>query len=235
MPSKSTDAIIIHSIDFRESDKIICALTRDQGMINAIARGAKRSKKRFPGTLEPFCEVVLDLFSRKGMELQSIESAKLKTANLGIRENLALFAHASVLLEIVRENLGPQDPSPETFVCLREALSTMEKSRHWFPVWSIGLLSILRSLGYGIDLHDRAANSHTGAALGPFSRLSPEAYACLEKGVSLNHEVLAKLSVRSGAQREISRCLLQVCTAISEKPLKSGTFLAKLLDLDMKQ
>ncbi|MGC9323416.1 MAG: DNA repair protein RecO [Desulfomonilia bacterium] len=233
MPRVTTDAIIIGHIDYLESDKIICALTRDHGIINAIARGAKRSKKRFPGTLEPFCEVVLELFSRRGMDLYRIESATLRTANLGIREDLALFAHASILLEVIREHLGPQDPSPEAFECLKGALTSMESARHWFSVWSIALLSILRTLGYGIDL--TGPIKECGDTLSPFSRLSPEAFVCLEKGMALDPGVLTKLSVGHSAQREITRCLLQVCTTISEKPLKTAAFLAKLLDLDMNQ
>ncbi|MBN2297651.1 MAG: DNA repair protein RecO, partial [Deltaproteobacteria bacterium] len=97
----TTDAIILHCIDFAESDKIVCALTRDKGVIHAIARGAKRSKKRFPGTLEPFCEVTLDIFTRRSGDLQRIESANLLRANLAIREDLEILAHASVLIELV--------------------------------------------------------------------------------------------------------------------------------------
>ncbi|MFY9397891.1 MAG: recombination protein O N-terminal domain-containing protein, partial [Desulfomonilia bacterium] len=65
----STQAIVLSSIDFMESDKIVCALTRDKGVVHAIAKGAKRSRKRFPGTLEPFCEVSMDIFIKREGDL----------------------------------------------------------------------------------------------------------------------------------------------------------------------
>ena len=112
MPRYTSEAIILHTTDFLESDKIVHALTREQGLISAIAKGAHRSTRRFPGTLEPFCEVTLEVHQGRGTDLQRIESASLINANLGIREDLSLIGYSSVLLEVVKENLGPYDPSP---------------------------------------------------------------------------------------------------------------------------
>ena len=75
MPRYSSEAIILHTTDFLESDKIVHALTREQGLISAIAKGAHRSKMRFPGTLEPFCEVTLEVHQGRSSDLQRIESA----------------------------------------------------------------------------------------------------------------------------------------------------------------
>jgi len=125
MPRYTTEAIILHTDDFLESDKIVHALSRDQGLISAIAKGAHRSRKRFPGTLEPFCEVCLEMHKGRGADLQRIESAVLIDAHFGIREELSLLGHASVLLEVIRENLGPYDPVPATYECLRGALAVL--------------------------------------------------------------------------------------------------------------
>ena len=163
MPRYTSEAIILHTTDFLESDKIVHALTREQGLISAIAKGAHRSKKRFPGTLEPFCEVTLEVHQGRSSDLQRIESATLINANLGIREDLSLIGYSCVLLEVVKENLGPYDPSPVTYECLRKALSVMDPCRQWFPLWSISMVNILRSLGYGIDFESLARGvDHAG-------------------------------------------------------------------------
>jgi DNA repair protein RecO (recombination protein O) len=235
MPRYSTEAIILHTNDFLESDKIVHALTRDQGLIAAIAKGAHRSKKRFPGTLEPFCEVILDVHRGRGSDLQRIESAMLINANLGIREDLSLLGHSAVLLEVVKENLGPYDPSPATYECLRNALSVMDPGRQWFPLWSISMVNILRSLGYGIDFDSLAQGvDHSGNGTERM-RLSAEARMFLEKGSCLDKDVLSRVSVSSQARMEITSYLLRMCSKVSERPLKTAMFLAKLLDLDMNQ
>lgn len=235
MPRYSTEAIILHTNDFLESDKIVHALTRDQGLIAAIAKGAHRSKKRFPGTLEPFCEVTLEVHRGRGSDLQRIESAILINANLGIREDLSLLGHSAVLLEVVKQNLGPYDPSPTTYECLRNALSAMDPSRQWFPLWSISMVNILRSLGYGIDFDSLAQGMDRSGNGTQRVRLSTEACMFLEKGSCLDKDVLSRVSVSSQARREITSYLLRLCSKVSERPLKTAMFLAKLLDLDMNQ
>ncbi len=231
----TTEAIILYCIDFLESDKIVCALTKDQGVIHAIARGAKRSKKRFPGTLELFCEVTLDMFSRRGGDLLRIESASLITANLPIREDLELLAHASVLIELVKEHLGELDPNPATYESLRQALSAMEPGVQWFSIWCVSMVNILACLGYGIDLKGLRGSAQRRTIYPAAEQLSKEAYTFMTRGALLDSSILKKLSIGREARREITEFLLTVGNRISEKKLKSATFLAKLLDLNIIQ
>ncbi len=229
----STDAIIIHCIDYLESDKIVCALTRDRGIIHAIAKGAKRSKKRFPGTLEPFCEVSLDVFLKKEGGLHRLESAQLTDAHLGIRESLDGLAHSTILLELVREHLGQLDPSPSTYEHLKNALKAMEPEKQWFPVWCISLMNILSSLGYGLDLKNQSSIGHRKWM--PSTMLSREAALVLLNASRLEKEVLQRLAINASLRREITAFLLGVCNHVSDKRLKSGSFLAKLLDFKLNQ
>lgn len=233
MPRFTTDAIILHCIDFAESDKIVCALTKDRGIIHAIARGAKSSRKRFPGTLEPFCEVTLDLFSRRSGDLQRIESANLLNANLPIREDLEVLAYASVLIELVKEHLGELDPSPSTYEILSDALVAMEPGVQWFSVWCMSMVSILASLGYGLDLEGKQGAAPKRVQELISHRLSKEAHMFLLRGKSLDGAVLRKLAAGYQAKRELTAFFLEMCNTISEKRLKSAAFLAKLLDLNM--
>lgn len=235
MPRYATEAIILESRDFLESDKIVCVLSKEQGLITAIAKGAHRSKRRFPGTLEPFCEVVLEIFSRRGADLHRIESATLIHANLGIREDLALLGHAAVLMEVVKENLGLFDPAPATYECLREALSAMDGCRQWFENWSVSMLHILRSLGYGIDTKTLPRTHYRGISGVLEDTLSSEACMFLGKGMNLSQKVLSRVTVSQQARREIDSYLLRLCTHLCERPLKSVIFLAKLLDLNLNE
>ncbi|MCU0577392.1 MAG: DNA repair protein RecO [Desulfobacterota bacterium] len=234
MPRYSTEAIILNAIDFLESDKIIHALTREQGLITAIAKGAHRSRKRFPGTLEPFCEVCLEVHKGRGSDLQRIESAVLINANLSIREDLALLGYSAVLLEMVKENLGPYDPVPATYECLRNSLAVLDAGRQWFPLWSFAMVNLLRLLGYGIELESFASRRDHPDNPSP-GGLSAEACMFLEKGSRMGREVLCRVNVSAQGKREITLFLLRMCTRVSVRPLKTVAFLAKLLDLDMNQ
>jgi recombinational DNA repair protein (RecF pathway) len=171
----------------------------------------------------------MDVFNKGNTDLHRIESAMLINANLGIREELSLLGHASILVEVVKENLGPYDPVPATYECLRKALSGMEGTRLWYPIWCVSMVNILKTLGYGVDF--KAFSQEISRSNG----LSSEAHMFLVKGVDLNQEVLSRIAVSVKARREISSYMLRLCTKVSERPLKSAGFLAKLLDLNMNQ
>lgn len=172
----------------------------------------------------------MDIFIKREGDLHRLESAQLIDAHLAIREDLELLAHATVLLELIKEHLGPMDPSPATYEHLRKALGLMEPRTQWFSVWCVALVNILSSLGYGLDL--TGAGSAGGARRISAAMLSREASTFLARASRLDSEVLTRLSVKESLKREITAFLLAVSNKISEKRLKSVSFLAKLLDFD---
>ncbi|MCZ6822253.1 MAG: DNA repair protein RecO, partial [Deltaproteobacteria bacterium] len=49
-----TRALVLRTFDLAESDRLVHLYTEDLGRVSAIAKGARRSQRRFPGTLEIF-------------------------------------------------------------------------------------------------------------------------------------------------------------------------------------
>src|SRR3990170_904561 len=72
----STEAIILNSFDYGESDRILAFYTKEFGKLRGIAKGARRSKRRFVGNICPPSYVNL-LFSRGNGELAIVEEASL--------------------------------------------------------------------------------------------------------------------------------------------------------------
>jgi DNA repair protein RecO (recombination protein O) len=234
MPKHTSDAIILNTKDYLESDKIVCAFTRTHGVINAIAKGAKRSKRRFSGTLEPFSEVDLFYSFKEGFDLMMIESAQLISANLGIREDLSLLAHASILAEVTMVLSGPHDPTPGAYEHLRDALSCMDKDKQWFSPWSISMLHLFKDFGYGIDIDVLSKNSSPLIIRGKnMPPLSQEALAFIRKGLDISSPVLTRIVLSPWAKKEVEMFLLVLAGRLADNPPKSVGFLAKLLDVDL--
>ena len=224
MPRTKTRAIILNTRDYSESDRIIIMLSSNIGLINAIAKGARRSAKRFPGTLEPFSEIEAELFIKPGTELLRLEEAKLVNANLWAREGLNLFAYASVLLEILAVNLAPHDPHPQTFDVLKKAMACFRTEKNWFCFWASALAGILKTIGYGIDVKEVLAK---GEPL-PMDGMSGESVRFMEQSCVLEPELLSRLHISARAKNEISLFLLELCEKVSHRPLKTIEFLKGL-------
>ena len=96
-----TLAIVIHSLDYGESDRIVTFYSSDFGKIKGIAKGARRSKKRFSNALEPssYCNII---FSKKGRgTLALIEGCDVIDHHANIREDLHKTLLSSYLTELI--------------------------------------------------------------------------------------------------------------------------------------
>lgn len=130
--TKSTLAIVLRSVDFRESDRVVTLLTEQYGRLGVVARGARRSKRRFSGALEPF--LLLDIQFRLGRgELAHLEQARVKTAFPGIIKSLKKIDVAGAALDLVRVGTPPRERDSTLFstvVTLFQLLDSAEGSFH---------------------------------------------------------------------------------------------------------
>jgi DNA repair protein RecO (recombination protein O) len=98
----ATQALLLRRIDFGESDLVVHLLTPRTGRISAIAKGARRSTRRFPGTLDFFNLLQVEIAPvRRSGALARLEHARLVHSFARLRTDPARFALASYLLELL--------------------------------------------------------------------------------------------------------------------------------------
>ncbi len=124
-----TPAIVIRARAFGESDKIVTFLTRDLGKLSGIAKGAKRSKRRFVNVLEPFTHVNVRLRERGSSDLAFINACELLDAYHTFARDLTKFAHASYVLELTDRLVRGQEAGAEIYDLVRETLALLDRSR----------------------------------------------------------------------------------------------------------
>jgi DNA repair protein RecO (recombination protein O) len=109
MQKLTTEALVLRAVDLGESDRVVHLLTPETGRIAAIAKGARRSVKRFPGTLDFFNQLHVQLERKRGVaQLARLEHARLLRAFHGLREDAGRFALGCYLLELL-DRLAPED------------------------------------------------------------------------------------------------------------------------------
>jgi DNA repair protein RecO (recombination protein O) len=98
-----TEAIVLHLLDYGESDRIVTFFTTRFGKLRGIAKGARRSKKRFANALEPFSYSQI-LFSRRGPDsLALIEASDVICHFPAIRADLEKTLCASYLIDLTNQ------------------------------------------------------------------------------------------------------------------------------------
>ena len=149
MPAiRSSPAIVLRSWAYGESDKIVSFLTRDFGKIRGIAKGARRSRKRFLNVLEPFTLVQLRFHQRSNSPLAFVHACDWVHVFRDITRTLAKIAHASYLVEITDELTRDGDDSLLLFDHLRDGLRFLEENEASTGFLTAFELTLLRLAGF---------------------------------------------------------------------------------------
>src|SRR5574339_359019 len=77
MPVYKSDALILRTYSLGESDRIVVFLTRDRGKKRGVAKSARRSRRRFGGSLEPLTEVRVAYYESARRELVGLNYAEM--------------------------------------------------------------------------------------------------------------------------------------------------------------
>ncbi len=127
--SLATASIILRRMDFSEYDYIIDFLTRDHGKISAIAKNAKKSKKRFAGVLEPFsCLDANFAVPKNGRgNLLLLKEVVLTHPFAGMRNDAEKIAYASYWSEMINRWVVSGGFQNNLFALFFHALTMLDK------------------------------------------------------------------------------------------------------------
>jgi DNA repair protein RecO (recombination protein O) len=157
-PTYITPALVLRVSDFGESDRIVTLLTEHHGKVQALARGAKNSRRRFGAALGMFgCgEAVL----RERRDLWLLQELHSHRGFLRLGQELGRFGHASYACELCQHLCPPHAPEPAVFQLLLALLDRLDRlplsERPAVEPLRTFELRILSAVGLGLSLRSCA-------------------------------------------------------------------------------
>lgn len=148
MSNCRTLGIVLHSTDHGEADKIVTFFSPDLGRVSAIAKGAKRSQKRFVNKLEEFSLLQIMYRPARGDGLLFLSEADLENAYLPIRTHYDRYVAAMYAGELTLRFTREHDPDPEIFTLLAWAMEELAEGRDPLAVAAFFHLRLLGAAGY---------------------------------------------------------------------------------------
>ncbi len=118
----ASNAVVLRSFKLGESDRLVTFLTREAGMVKAVAKGAVKSRKRFGGVLLTGNHVAIRVFIKKKTTLHRLDAADLVEAYSALSNDPALFAAGSHLLELTGAFAVQGENDPRQFALLTSTL-----------------------------------------------------------------------------------------------------------------
>jgi DNA repair protein RecO (recombination protein O) len=144
VPLVKTPAIVLQSRKWGDADRIVTFFTLRLGKLRGVARGARRMKSRFGGTVEPFTLCQLDLFEKPGDSLYRISHVAIHEPFAKFRGDLSLMTAAGRMVNLVGAVTAEGDAEPRVFDMLEQGLRSLLTSRD--TAWTT-LLFQIRLLG----------------------------------------------------------------------------------------
>ena len=165
---QQTQAVVIKVADHGESDKIVTTYCPDLGKLTGIAKGAKRSKKRFVNKLEPYSYLNIEFAASKRSGLVRIDQAELLNPFPTLRTEYERFSAAALVCELILHWTKENDADRQLFYLLVWTLENLNSGKPWVEAIIFFQLKLFTLLGYQPHLEGCMGCGSLEAGQGPY-------------------------------------------------------------------
>ena len=148
----STPAFVLRTRPYGESDRIVTLITEQHGKLAGIAKGAKNSRRRFAGTLEPFVRIRAVFQQRASSDLVFLLRCEFVGALRAFGRDLDRFAAGSYVLELTDRMVFGRESGGEVYRLVHDALTLLDAGAACDPLLRAFELHLLTATGYGPSL-----------------------------------------------------------------------------------
>lgn len=116
----NVEALVIRVRDLGEADKILVLLTREEGKVEAVARGARRPRSRFAAASQLFTQIQAGLFH--GRSLDTLSQVEIMESFRHMREDLLRMAYGTYVCEVMDEMVKEKQRQESAYLLLLTTL-----------------------------------------------------------------------------------------------------------------
>lgn len=153
MAEIKTEALILKTIPFKETSKIVRMYTRDKGKLAVIAKGASRSKSDFRGKLDPLNYIEAIIYYKESREVQTLGEIELIKSFLQKCQDYEGIYYGMAILEALDKFIDGTEDNFEVFRLTVETLKRVDREPKFAKAMLVYyLLHLADILGYRINL-----------------------------------------------------------------------------------
>ncbi|MCL6585362.1 MAG: DNA repair protein RecO [Anoxybacillus sp.] len=241
------EAIVLRTVDYGETNKIVTLWTREWGKVAVMARGAKKPSSRLSSVTQLFTYGYYLVQKSRGVG--SLQQAEIIDSLRGIRENIFATAYASYIVELTDKVTEEQRPNPYLFELLLQTLKYMNDGLDLEILTYIYEMKMLRVMGlhpmldgcavckqsegmFSFSVKEGGFLCHRCEATDPHRLpLSPAAVKLLRLFYYFDLSRLGKISVKEETKKELNRIISAYYDEYSGLSLKTKRFLTQIEQL----
>ncbi len=216
-----TDAVVLRSMDYGETSRIVTLLTREKGKLSVLAKGARLPKSRFGSSLQPMSYIQAIFYHKPTRGLQTLrESAHVRLFS-GIGREMEKIVLGLRMMELLSALMQEEQCHPPAFNLALEALERLDAAdARAANVWMYFQLRLASVLGFApvIDRDAVQALTEEGGVLtldtgtvrpletaGGGRRASRPALRAFAVFARADLDVVMRMRMEPGVRREVER------------------------------
>ena len=223
MALKESEAIVLRTYPLRESDLLVTLFTRLEGKVRGVARAAKKSRRRFGGSLEPLTYVKVAYDDRERHELARLDSCEVLESPLASEVSYPRAVALGHVAELLDELLPDREANDAVFRLALSVLAQLRDREFWLPITYFDLW-MARLMGYLPELSECLACGRSLNGDRAFFHALADGLMCPE------HKRLASSEMSAESRKLAARMLRAPLATIGvTESQKSGADLRKFL------
>ncbi|ASS76081.1 DNA repair protein RecO [Tumebacillus algifaecis] len=249
---KKVEAIVLRTVDYGESNKILTLLSDTHGKFGAMARGAKKPQSQLNSISQPFAYGMYMVAIGEGRGMGTIIQAELHESFRAIREDLFKAAYASYVVELADRFVEEREPSQGVFLLVLTMLTHLEDGKDPEILVRLCEMKMLDLAGIRPELHHcahcykplmqavRFSIIHGGPLCGDCHHsderaiwIKPVTLKLLQTFQGMDVRRLGDIKVGNDVRLQLGKVMKQYIDEYSGVTFKSRTFLEQLHKYDL--
>lgn len=231
------NAIVIKSIDYKESDKILTLYSLEYGKITASIKGVRKASAKLKFASEPFCFSEYVLVEKNGR--YTVKNATYIETFYNLRLNVEKYYTASIILEFLSAMTEEKVQDAQIFKIALDGVKNICYEQEERQSLAVFLIKAVETLGYSIEnvaCHD-CGQIISGRVFFSFENAQFSCEECRKEGFSeiMRETYLAYFNLKEGkavedveAVNKVIRFLVYYMRVKTDTYLKSSEELFKL-------
>jgi len=122
------EAVILRTVNYGDTSKILTLYSKNNGKINCIVKGARNIKSRVLGVIEPFNHITIVFYNKENRDLQMLSKAETIKNFRVIKTDLDKLTVCYRILEMMNKVVYDKEHSNELFELLIRSFNYINES-----------------------------------------------------------------------------------------------------------
>ena len=144
-----TRGIVLHSIKYGDSSRIVHIYTEKYGRLAFIIKGIRKKSSLGQSVFQPLTLLDMEIYFKPERNLQHIREARMNPPFIHISGNIQKTSMVLFLSEILNKTLPEEESNPDLFAFLHNAICSLDEKKNITNYYHLFILvRLIRFLGF---------------------------------------------------------------------------------------